>query len=1004
MSTLSHDDKTPEQPVGGDKIFLRDISDSGTGVNDGIIVSTVNQLGQTIVNDRSAEIKTSYESNADTNAFTDAEQTKLAGIAAGAEVNTVDSVNTQTGAVVLDADDIDDAATTNKFTTAAEISKLAGIAAGAEVNPDVVPQAEAEAGTATTERIWTAERVAQAIAALGGGGGSLTEGNLRAVIAALTAAAPDTADTFGYVDAGSPGQMGQATAQQIVEQGNSDLGITPQNRISTTTDPGTNDDGAGTNGINHLVNDLWTNTTEDRTFICMDVTTGAAVWQPITETVMHGVLDGCVLSVNGGDNTKFDVSAGRIAFVDDTGETPVTTYVDVTAKSAQTVTNIATESATFVFLDSTGAVVQTNAAPTSANRRDYLYLGQLGHSNNTTIANAICEPQIGFGLAQSVQDLWDLVGPINADVAVSANGANLQLDRSAGSIYKYGANYNTDATDPHRVAISSATGLTFRLRTQTGGSGTTTVLDSNNYDVAGTVTALTNNYWQNFRVYQLTSGNTIVMYGQTEYQTESGALAGISSENHTLIDNVEGAALIGFITVQDGETNLSTGATFTSASRFGTGGSGGGGTGDLWSDVVDADIVPDADGTRDLGADATRFAQAYIDELHSTGGLLVTEAADHTNTPAAGKGEYWVRNDAPCVPVFTDDAGTDHVLNAGGGDLWTDPLDSDIIPDTTNTYDLGSAAARFAECHVTTLDVNGNITLLGTLDGRDVATDGAKLDSITPTSKYETVIASDFPDATDDSLGVFALWIHTTDGRAWICVDDTASNAVWLELATGAGDAWGDVVNAVITPDADGTRDLATDATRFATAYVDDVHVTAGVLVTEASDHSNTPAAGKGEFWVKNNAPCTPNFTDDAGNDYVLHDGPGSTYTWVVPFQMSSTQVTYTNYINAGVIPYDGDITEILWASAKTIGADGTNYWDIMPQIAVVGTDRDLLASAYSATAAINIDDDALNLGAIHGTPGVTKGEKLKITFTANGTPPNYFSGWSSLLITMQRT
>ena len=59
--------------------------------------------------------------------------TKLDGIAAGAEVNAVDSVNTQTGAVVLDADDISDAATANKFTTAADISKLAGIEALADV-------------------------------------------------------------------------------------------------------------------------------------------------------------------------------------------------------------------------------------------------------------------------------------------------------------------------------------------------------------------------------------------------------------------------------------------------------------------------------------------------------------------------------------------------------------------------------------------------------------------------------------------------------------------------------------------------------------------------------------------------------------------------------------------------------------------------------------------------------------------------------------------------------
>jgi len=83
-----------------------------------------------------AEIKTAYENNADTNEFSDAEQTKLA-----------------------------------------------GIATGAEVNPDLISQAEAEAGTATTERIFSALRVAQAIAALetgGGGGEANTAANVGA--------------------------------------------------------------------------------------------------------------------------------------------------------------------------------------------------------------------------------------------------------------------------------------------------------------------------------------------------------------------------------------------------------------------------------------------------------------------------------------------------------------------------------------------------------------------------------------------------------------------------------------------------------------------------------------------------------------------------------------------------------------------------------------------------------------------------------------------------------
>jgi hypothetical protein len=80
--------------------------------------------------------------------FTTVLKNKLDGIESGAEVNTVDSVNTQTGAVVLDADDISDSATTNKFTTAGDISKLAGIEAGATADQtDAEIRAAVEAAT-----------------------------------------------------------------------------------------------------------------------------------------------------------------------------------------------------------------------------------------------------------------------------------------------------------------------------------------------------------------------------------------------------------------------------------------------------------------------------------------------------------------------------------------------------------------------------------------------------------------------------------------------------------------------------------------------------------------------------------------------------------------------------------------------------------------------------------------------------------------------------------------
>jgi len=57
------------------------------------------------VNPTDAEIKTAYENNANTNAFTDAEQSKLSGISTGAEVNAVDSVFGRTGAVTAQSGD-----------------------------------------------------------------------------------------------------------------------------------------------------------------------------------------------------------------------------------------------------------------------------------------------------------------------------------------------------------------------------------------------------------------------------------------------------------------------------------------------------------------------------------------------------------------------------------------------------------------------------------------------------------------------------------------------------------------------------------------------------------------------------------------------------------------------------------------------------------------------------------------------------------------------------------
>lgn len=53
----------------------------------------------------------------------------------------------------------------------------------------------------------------------------------------------------------------------------------------------------------------------------------------------------------------------------------------------------------------------------------------------------------------------------------------------------------------------------------------------------------------------------------------------------------------------------------------------GGGGGDAWGDAVDADIVPDANNTRDLGSDSARFAEAHTQALY-VAGEQATKIAD----------------------------------------------------------------------------------------------------------------------------------------------------------------------------------------------------------------------------------------------------------------------------------------------------------------------------------------------------------------------------------------
>jgi len=105
-----------------------------------------------------SEIKTAYEANSDTNAFTDAEKTKLSGIATGAEVNVQSDFNATSG----------DAVILNKPTIPSALNDLSDVnTAGAADGKILKYQASSSSFIIADD----------ANSGGGGGGGSLTDGD-----------------------------------------------------------------------------------------------------------------------------------------------------------------------------------------------------------------------------------------------------------------------------------------------------------------------------------------------------------------------------------------------------------------------------------------------------------------------------------------------------------------------------------------------------------------------------------------------------------------------------------------------------------------------------------------------------------------------------------------------------------------------------------------------------------------------------------------------------------
>ena len=304
------------------------------------------------------------------------------------------------------------------------------------------------------------------------------------------------------------------------------------------------------------------------------------------------LVSGMTLSINA-DTSKFDISSGVIRFVDNYTDinNPVVTEVSYGGSTANTVTDLATEGVTYIYIDASQTLTQTHAILSGADLRTKILIGALVHPNNVSISSVDNRTHtIGYGVAASLTDLFEAIGGINLTGNIySANGANLYVNKSSGTLLQGGINYGVDKTSPNIIASASGSSisLVYRYSDGAGGANVTvaSTIDPGHYDddTGGSPTpngTVANNKFTLQKLYFSPSSNTTVIeYGQVVYASMNEARAAKSIS--TIRYATPALQFRGWLIVKGDATDLSdsTQAEFIEADKFGSTTSGSSATG-----------------------------------------------------------------------------------------------------------------------------------------------------------------------------------------------------------------------------------------------------------------------------------------------------------------------------------------------------------------------------------------------------------------------------------------
>jgi len=321
-----------------------------------------------------------------------------------------------------------------------------------------------------------------------------------------------------------------------------------------------------------------------------------------------GLLHGGIISINAGNTATFDITGGR-GQIHASGSTytrdplPTLNYVSWPGQTGIAVTNLATSDTTWLYIDGSGVLHQRTEYYTDNQVEENIIIGQLVHPSRTFINLARTNPNVAYATDKQYEQFIRAFGPIKVSGhTITANGANLKLNRSSGKAFSLGRNWINNTDDPSVVSDAARTDCIFYryYRGATVGTFITvpnqTVIDPAYYDNgSGVLQSVPGGKYTIQRIFYYPNTPTLlgVYYGRNTYVSLAEAAANLNLEDFSEIENTRtNAVFAAYLVVKSNATSLlnPSDALIIQAGSFRSTSSGGGSVSLTIDDLTDVII------------------------------------------------------------------------------------------------------------------------------------------------------------------------------------------------------------------------------------------------------------------------------------------------------------------------------------------------------------------------------------------------------------------------------